>query len=64
MGRYCIICKTLFGCVKGGEKHVCSDCLDGDSCTIRHHFIMAQVTGGICEDCWQELYLAKKTMAC
>ena len=53
MGRYCIICKTIFGCVKERVTYVCSDCRDLGRCGLRLDVVMSHVTGGICETCWQ-----------
>lgn len=61
MGRYCIICKTLFGCIEGKERHACNDCLDVDSCDYRDHFATSQVTGGICDGCWEKHHELKKS---
>ena len=63
MGRYCIVCRTLFGCVKEREKYICSECVNRGSCAFRHSYLMSQVTGGICDECWQDLYLSKKSKA-
>lgn len=62
MGRYCIMCKKLFGCVKGDVKHDCSHCCFVDSCYTRHHFAMSQVTGGICVHCWEKRQTLKKAI--
>ena len=54
MGRYCIVCQTLFGCVKGDIKYVCEDCADADHCPVLADANKEQVTGGICQNCWAE----------
>jgi hypothetical protein len=53
MGRYCIICNTLFGCIKDKVRHVCRDCESVDLCRMPDHFVMSQITGGICDHCWE-----------
>ena len=53
MGRYCIICNKLFGCIKGKVRHVCQDCECTDLCNMPDHFAMSQITGGICDHCWE-----------
>ena len=69
MKRYCIVCENIFGCVKGGIKYDCVDCICMGSCKFRNVGTMSyvkntQVTGGICEGCWerrQAIKLAVKT---
>jgi hypothetical protein len=53
MGRYCIICHKLFGCIKEKVRHVCQDCESVDLCSMPDHFVMSQITGGICDHCWE-----------
>jgi len=53
MGRYCIVCHTLFGCIKGGIKYICESCADVDQCYVLAHAKEKQVTGGICQNCWE-----------
>ncbi len=60
MGRYCIVCKKFFGCVKEEVKHVCSDCRLLDGCNILHDLNLLQITGGICGNCWENRQTLKK----
>lgn len=59
MKRYCIMCESIFGCVKGEIKHDCYDCTLVGNCKFRDNSTVSpvekkiQVTGGICEPCWQ-----------
>ena len=52
MDRYCIVCKTKYGCIKGGIKHVCHDCDAYYNCTDNDNISISHTTGGICEECW------------
>lgn len=51
MGRNCIICGQLFGCIRDRVKYVCTDCRLVKSCGIRNHFTTTRVTREICEPC-------------
>ena len=62
MGRYCIVCRKLFGCIKGDEKHVCSDCRFVVNCIVRYNFTRELITGGICNSCWENRDALKKAM--
>jgi len=54
MGRYCIICNRMFGCVQDKVKQVCDGCGLMDSCCLLDQFSMSQITGGICDCCWEK----------
>lgn len=62
MGRYCIKCGTLFGCVKKEGRHVCTDCRLMANCNVRHNYTMSSVTGGICESCWKTHKVSRKAI--
>ncbi|MBN2123458.1 MAG: hypothetical protein JW821_04135 [Deltaproteobacteria bacterium] len=60
MGRFCINCKTLFGCIRGGIRYVCRDCDDREACDLRLAGSCSHVTGGICDHCWREWQAMKR----
>jgi len=53
MKRYCIICHSMFGCVKDGVKHSCDSCGSSRNCMFLYDSQIRNVTSGICENCWE-----------
>lgn len=51
MGRNCMVCGRLFGCIRGRVRYVCSDCRLEDTCGIRNDFSTTRVSREICECC-------------
>ena len=59
MKRYCIVCENIYGCVKGEKKNDCSDCNIVHNCNHNNDLTSSQVTGGICQECWEKRHLIK-----
>lgn len=53
MKRYCIICHSMFGCIKDGVKYSCKSCPSSRSCLFLYDYSARNVTSGICETCWE-----------
>lgn len=53
MKRYCIICNSMFGCVKDGVKRSCKTCQSSRSCFFLYDSSAGHLVPGICEDCWE-----------
>jgi hypothetical protein len=51
MGRNCMVCGRLFGCIRGEVRYVCSECRIEDGCGIRNHFSTTRMSREICESC-------------
>lgn len=51
MGRNCMVCGRLFGCIRGKVRYVCSDCRLEDGCGIRNHFSSTRLSREICGAC-------------
>jgi hypothetical protein len=51
MGRNCMVCGRLFGCIRGSVRYACSDCRIEDSCGIRNHFSTTRMGKEICDSC-------------
>lgn len=59
MKRYCIVCEKMFGCTEGGKKHECSNCEFRFNCRIQDDPAHSQITGGICQSCWEKRQVIK-----
>lgn len=62
MIRLCIHCRHVFGCQENdGEKNRCSTCNGYDDCKTRtaHGHRAEDVTGGICDGCFENLIVPK-----
>jgi hypothetical protein len=55
MGRGCIVCGNIFGCIRGKVKYLCRECRLMEGCGIRNHFTTTWVSKEICEECTQDL---------
>ena len=53
MKRYCIICNSMFGCVKEGVKHSCKTCPSSRSCFFLDEPSIRNIIPGVCENCWE-----------
>jgi hypothetical protein len=53
MKRYCIICRTMFGCVKDGVKYSCNSCNSSGGCLFLDDPVVRGIKNGICEGCWE-----------
>jgi|GEM_PF-4319843 len=53
MTRYCIICQSMFGCVKESIKYSCKSCPSSPGCLCLYDSLKVDVTSGICENCWE-----------
>ncbi|MBN1627753.1 MAG: hypothetical protein JW944_14635 [Deltaproteobacteria bacterium] len=53
MKRYCIICHSIFGCVKEGIKYSCDNCPYSQSCFYLSDPSDRNITSGICDKCWE-----------
>jgi len=51
MGRTCVVCGELFGCIRGDVKYTCSQCRIQQGCGIRHFFTTTRFTREVCPDC-------------
>jgi hypothetical protein len=52
MTRYCIICRSMFGCIKESIKYSCESCPSSPGCLFPYDSSKVNVTSGICENCW------------
>jgi hypothetical protein len=51
MGRKCIVCGQMFGCIRGKIRYLCEDCRLAEGCGIRNHFSTTRLTYEICDRC-------------